>query len=33
MKSEHRLSNYIFILHLTPDFNGLEKGNCKMRDK
>ena len=25
------LSNYIFILDLTPDFNGLGKDNCKMR--
>ena len=24
-------SNYIFILNLTPDFNGLDKDNCKMR--
>ena len=24
-------SNYIFILDLTPGFNGLVKGNCKMR--
>ena len=23
--------NYIFILNLTPDFNGLDKDNCKMR--
>ena len=23
--------NYIFILNLTPGFNGLGKGNCKMR--
>ena len=23
-----RCSNYIFILHLTPDFNGLGKDNC-----
>ena len=24
-----RCSNYIFILDLTPGFNGLGKGNCK----
>ena len=24
-------SNYIFILDLTPGFNGLRKGNCKTR--
>ena len=24
-------SNYIFILNLTPGFNGLAKGNCKTR--
>ena len=28
-----RCSNYIFILDLTPDFNGLGKDNCKMRRK
>ena len=26
-----RCSNYIFILHLTPGFNGLGKDNCKTR--
>ena len=26
-----RCSNYIFILDLTPGFNGFGKGNCKMR--
>ena len=26
-------SNYIFILHLTPGFNGSGKDNCKMRQK
>ena len=26
-----RCSNYIFILNLTPGFNGLGKGNYKMR--
>ena len=26
-----RCSNYIFILDLTPDFNGLDKDNCNMR--
>ena len=26
-----RSSNYIFILDLTPGFNGLSKDNCKMR--
>ena len=26
-----RCSNYIFILHLTPGFSGLGKGNCKTR--
>ena len=26
-----RCSNYIFILDLTPGFNGLGKGNCKTR--
>ena len=26
-------SNYIFILDLTPGFNGLDKGNCKTRRK
>ena len=26
-----RCSNYIFILNLTPGFNGLGKDNCKMR--
>ena len=24
-------SNYIFILNLTPGFNGLAEGNCKTR--
>ena len=27
-----RCSNYIFILDLTPGFNGLGKGNCKTRE-
>ena len=26
-----RCSNYIFILNLTPDFNGMGKDNHKMR--
>ena len=26
-----RCSNYIFILNLTPGFNGLAKGNCRTR--
>ena len=26
-----RCSNYIFILDLTPGFNGLDKDNCKPR--
>ena len=26
-----RCSNYIFIIDLTPDFNGLGKDNCKTR--
>ena len=26
-----RCSNYIFILDLTPGFDGLGKGNCMMR--
>ena len=26
-------SNYIFILDLTPGFNGLDKGNCKARQE
>ena len=26
-----RCSNYIFILYLTPGFNGFVKDNCKMR--
>ena len=26
-----RYPNYIFILDLTPGFNGLDKDNCKMR--
>ena len=26
-----RCSNYIFIIDLTPDFNGLAKDNCKTR--
>ena len=26
-----RCSNYIFMLDLTPDFNVLEKDNCKTR--
>ena len=26
-----RCSNYIFIIHLTPGFNGCGKDNCKMR--
>ena len=25
------VANYIFILDLTPGFNGLGKDNCKMR--
>ena len=32
MQLEHRLprcSNYIFIIDLTPDLNGLGKDNCK----
>ena len=28
---DRRCSNYIFILDLTPGFNGLGKGNCKTR--
>ena len=28
-----RCSNYIFILHLTPGFNRLDKDNCKTRRK
>ena len=28
-----RCSNYIFILHLTPGFNILRKGNCKSRQE
>ena len=28
-----RCSNYIFILDLTPGFNGLGKDNCKMRQQ
>ena len=26
-------SNYIFILNLTPGFNGLDKDNCKTRQE
>ena len=26
-----RCSDYIFILHLTPNFNGLDKDNCKTK--
>ena len=29
--SDRRCSNYIFILNLTPGFNGLGKDNCKTR--
>ena len=29
--ARRRCSNYIFILDLTPGFNGLSKDNCKMR--
>ena len=25
------VDDYIFILYLTPGFNGLGKGNCKMK--
>ena len=28
-----RCSDYIFILELTPDFNGFGKDNCKMRQE
>ena len=28
-----RCSNYIFILNLTPGFNGSGKENCKMRQE
>ena len=28
-----RCSNYIFILNLTPGFNGSDKDHCKMRQK
>ena len=31
MQLEHRLSNSIFILDLTPSFNGVGKVNCKTR--
>ena len=29
--ADRRRYNYIFILYLTPGFNGLSKGNCKTR--
>ena len=29
--ASQRCSNYIFIVNLTPDFNGLGKLNCKTR--
>ena len=29
MQLDRRCSNYIFILDLTPGFNGLGKDNCK----
>ena len=28
-----RCSNYIFIIHLIPDFNGLSKDKCKTRQE
>ena len=31
MHMEHRLSNYIFIIDLTPGFKGLGKDNRKTR--
>ena len=31
MYLEQRCSNYIFILNLTPGFNGLGEDNYKMR--
>ena len=33
IKFEQCLSNYIFILNLTPDFNRLGKDNLQLQDK
>ena len=33
MQLNHRCSNNIFILDLTPGFNGPDNGNCKRDEK